>query len=238
MTLQAEGLNNSKSTRRAEEGGKDLIILIGQRWSSLGMPTKEFAQMFNTFVRAKYRYGLILTGVGEELNKQDDKWEELALRALVKTRKPIRRKGWRKLQALLQLERLEWPIEREAARTVRRWKEKAEEDGEEAKRAESCRRSLQQVIILAPQVPLRVPWQRLQDAEEEDWDATWVSRWNDETDPTDSTRSDELSLRLPRIQLRETFPQLLVAPTLTIGQKRNALRWFLYWFPRRGGVTR
>lgn len=42
----------------------------------------------------------------------------------------------------------------------------------------------------------------------------------------------------PRIGERRKFPEWLHTRTPSGGQKRNALRWILHWFPRRGRVTR
>lgn len=62
VTLRAEGLRDTKSVQRAMEGGKNISTLIGQRWWSLQMPTKHLAPIFDTVVRSKYKYDLILTG--------------------------------------------------------------------------------------------------------------------------------------------------------------------------------
>lgn len=44
--------------------------------------------------------------------------------------------------------------------------------------------------------------------------------------------------RPPRIKGRKEFTAWLQSTRFTAGQKRNDLRWYLYWCPRRGRVTR
>lgn len=133
----------------------------------MGMPVKQVALIFNTFMRSKYKYGLIPTRVRTDFERYDDKWEELALRALVKTKNPINGKGRRKLQAMLKLKKLQWGVETEAARTVGRWKQRAEEDLG-GKRTETYKKALQQVERLAPHDPPRAAWRHLQENVEEE----------------------------------------------------------------------
>lgn len=81
----------------------------------------QLATWFDMLLRAKYRYGLIIIGTEEGLLREDMKWEEVAINALLKAGTML---GWKrrlKRQALLQLGGLEWVAEKEAERTVTKW---------------------------------------------------------------------------------------------------------------------
>lgn len=72
---------------------------------------------------------MILTGVGETVAKHDQQWQGIVMKAIIKTRAAVKGKGKSKLRAIIQLEHLEWLVEREVNWVVRRWKERAEEEG-------------------------------------------------------------------------------------------------------------
>lgn len=57
------------------------------------MHHRQLAPMLNTFMRAKYRCGLEIMVVREEIRKKEERREESALKALVKTRTTIVGKG-------------------------------------------------------------------------------------------------------------------------------------------------
>lgn len=123
-----------------------------------------------------------MVGSGREVVGWDEEWKEVALKALVKTRSPIRGKG-KKLEALLQFEKLQWMIDREAARTVRRWRAKAaEENG--GKMTRMCQRALVQVERLRPLAPLKQALVRIGGGKEDDEAEEWTNRWNKEVRPT------------------------------------------------------
>lgn len=86
----------------------------------MGMSPGQVTPLFNTFVRSRYQYGLALVEVNEEIGKYDLRWEEMAMKALVKTRKSIAAKGGEQLRALIKMEILSWLLEREAARIIQR----------------------------------------------------------------------------------------------------------------------
>lgn len=153
MTLKSEGMNDGRTRERAIQGGRETNNLVGQRWWSVWIPTAQITTMFNTFVRSRHRYGLVLTGVGEEVTKQDKGWKEMAMNAFVKTKMSIGDKWKQTLRAILQPERLQWLVERKASQVVRRWKQKAEEQQRD-KQAKVCRLSIQQIANLHEDTPL------------------------------------------------------------------------------------
>lgn len=91
------------------------------------MPLKQVATLLNTYVRTKYTYALTIAGVCKEVEEEDMKWGEVELKGLLKTRTAIAGKGRGKFEVLLQIEQLKWLVEREAGRTIRRWKHRAGE---------------------------------------------------------------------------------------------------------------
>lgn len=64
MTLMVTGFKVDMSEERVRNGGQEARNLVGQKWWSVGMPTAQIAALLNSYVRSKYRYGLIVTVVG------------------------------------------------------------------------------------------------------------------------------------------------------------------------------
>lgn len=57
------------------------------------MPAKQVAPIFNWLVCSKYRYGLVMVGVGKEQSEWDKRWKETVLKVLIKTQFAIKREG-------------------------------------------------------------------------------------------------------------------------------------------------
>lgn len=127
VTLHATGLQAAKLNERARHGWKDLNILVGLSWWSAFLKPSQIEFMFNMYVPSIFRYGLVVVGTGEEIRALDQKWKEMAMKALLNTSAPIVGRGKMKLEALLQISNLEWLMEREPGRTVRNWQVYAEE---------------------------------------------------------------------------------------------------------------
>lgn len=100
MTLRETGINKDRSEERARGTVKDLSAMTAQSWWSTGLNPSQIGTMLEMCVRSKYRYGLAITGVSEEVRKQDDKWEEAAMRTMLKTKTPVAADRGRKLRAL------------------------------------------------------------------------------------------------------------------------------------------
>lgn len=67
----------------------------------------------------------------------------------------------------------------------------------------------------------------------------WIQSWYNQVLPPGSYHTEAASCRPPRPPERRRFPPCLETKDVKKGQKRSAVRCFLYWFPRRGGgVTR
>lgn len=81
--------------------------------------------IFNQHIRVKYKYGLVVVGLNKEIEQEDEKWIETALRALLNTRTTIRHHGRSKLEVPLQLEKVPRILGREAGRTIISWKSMA-----------------------------------------------------------------------------------------------------------------
>lgn len=74
-------------------------------------------------------YALVVVGSWYDIQKEDRTWGEMALKALLKTRTPVVGRGRVKLESILQWGRIEWAVEREAGKSIRRCKQKEKEEG-------------------------------------------------------------------------------------------------------------
>lgn len=68
MMLHTNGQFNTKSKIRAEKWGKETSALLGHSWWSIGLSTAQISTIFNAYVRSKYRYGLMVVGVDEQIS--------------------------------------------------------------------------------------------------------------------------------------------------------------------------
>lgn len=66
----------------------------------------------------------------------------------------------------------------------------------------------------------------------------WARRWHKQIRPDRESLREDVARRPPPIPARKSFPSWLSSQTLPEGQKRSGARWFTYWFPGRGVVTR
>lgn len=128
MTFTATGFTTPKSAESGTKGREHLGILIGMKWWSLEIPTGQTMTMLNTMVRARYRYGLMNTRTRTEVAKYDERWKGALLKAIITTRAGIKETVGDNLRTILQVEKIELLVEREAGREVRRWKEKATDE--------------------------------------------------------------------------------------------------------------
>lgn len=90
--------------RESKGGGKDVSGLLCIGWWRIYIPTSQVVVMINTFIRAKYMYGLTLRGARKEIKEDDERWYGMAMKALLKTRTNITGKGMNKVIALLQIQ--------------------------------------------------------------------------------------------------------------------------------------
>lgn len=91
---------------------------------------------------------------------------------------------------------------------------------------------------LPEHVPLKAAWRRSEEGKVEDVSEDWTRRWDEAIRTPGGSRNETLSRRPPRIHTRKTFQTWLSSRILSAGQRRSALRWYLYWLPRRRDVTR
>lgn len=175
---------------------------MSQAWWYTGLPASQRGTIFNQFVRARYRYGLVVVGPNEKVIK---KWMETALRAILKTTRTIGQRVTRKLEALLQMEQLTWSLERKARRTIRKWMATREED-EAGEKGTLCALALEQVRLLQADSPLKDALDRHEKGEVEDEAKRWIKRWSEAVRPEGERQEKPSSRRPPHVQIRRTFP--------------------------------
>lgn len=90
--LEAGCLGRTRSEERLGAGA-------GTEWTGgsklvvNGLPPSQMGTVFNQYVPGKYDYGLVVVGLNENIEPEDEKWMETALRALLKTKTNIAHRG-------------------------------------------------------------------------------------------------------------------------------------------------
>lgn len=116
LTLTVERVRGDRSEGRIRGAGTETVALTKCGWSNLGLDPNQIGPEFNALVRSKFRYCLPLVTLTRGMSERVEKWCEVEMKALIKTRMRLHPTTKPKLSAVQQWENLEELVVKEARR--------------------------------------------------------------------------------------------------------------------------